>query len=352
MFNPLHKKALNILILGTGEEAWAFVRILQEVSKRLKIKLVGIVVIEKQNNLLLQYAQRRNIPIFSKKNLPKDEEIDLVIDTIGTEEATHILKKINRPTLNYVGAYLLYHIVEDLKDKIHLERKFSYNERMEMISALANSLADAIRNPVMAIGGFAKSILEAKEKDYNAIIKKATVILEEAKKLEKVLREISNLAKPYVLRKEVKDINEVLEELCMEFIPIFEEHKIKLVKKLEPEEIFTLFDVDLFKKALEVIFKVSIEVMKKGGILTITTELCWDFVLITIAYTAKEIEYWELESSLHTFFSWENTSYNYLNTAKKIIEDHGGKFIIYTQPEGGSKILIEMPIELPRKPPI
>ena len=206
MFNPLHKKALNILILGTGEEAWAFVRILQEVSKRLKIKLVGIVVIEKQNNLLLQYAQRRNIPIFSKKNLPKDEEIDLVIDTIGTEEATHILKKINRPTLNYVGAYLLYHIVEDLKDKIHLERKFSYNERMEMISALANSLADAIRNPVMAIGGFAKSILEAKEKDYNAIIKKATVILEEAKKLEKVLREISNLAKPYVLRKEVKDI--------------------------------------------------------------------------------------------------------------------------------------------------
>ncbi len=350
MFNRLHKKALNVLILGAGEEAWAFVKILQEVSKHLKIKLVGILALEGQNKSLLQYARHRKIPIFSKKELPQDEVIDLVIDTVGTKEAAQVIEKVNKPALSYVGAYLVYHIVEDLKNRIHLEMKFSYNERMEMISALANSLADAIRNPVMAIGGFAKSILEAKEKDYNAIIKKANVILEEAKKLERVLKEVSNLAKPYVLRKEVRDINEIIEEVCMDFLSNFEAHEIKLITKLEPEAIFTLIDKDLFKKALEAIFRVLIEVMEKGGILTVTTELCWDLVLISII--AKGIKDWNFESPLHTFFSWESKTSAYLNSAKKIIEDHGGNFIIHTTPEVGSKILIEMPIELPKKTPI
>ncbi len=353
MFKNIKKKDLNLFLIGSPEEAYTFINIFQEISQRLKINIVGVVSLGGKDNFLKKIVQR-GIKIFTEKDLPPEKNIDLVIDLAGTKKTLEIAKSIGSAIVNPLGAYIFYNIIEDLRDKIRLERQFCYNERMSMISALAHSLADTIRNPVTAIGGFAKSILETKSQDYDTFVKKAQIILEEAEKLERVLKEIYQLGKPYVLRKEVGNINELIEEICRKFSPTFAEKGITVIKKLEEEEeeLYTLIDTELFKRGIESIFRAIVETIQRSSILTITTEVCLDAILITIIIAGKGMTKWEFGTPLQPLFPWENKIAAYLNMARKVIEDHGGKFIIYSEPNIGNKILIELPIELPSKPPV
>lgn len=353
MFDNLNKKNVRVLLIGTGEEVWNFLKIFEEITKRIKIEPVGIIAPSTQPDALEKYAKFKHLPIFSFENVPEGLGVDLIIDLIGTEQVAVFSKKIKVPVLSYLAAYLFYNVIEELRNKIKLQKQLSYNERMAMITALANSLADKIRNSITAIGGFAKSILEdCKTPLPPSLTKKVNIILEEVKKLEMVLEEITLLGKPPVLRKEIGNINKIIEEVCQEFAALFEKQGIKIVKKLEPEMVKMSFDIELLKKSLEYIFKAAIDAMPKGGVLTINTQLCWDSVLISITDTGKGLERWELEDILQPLSSWRKETELYLIMARKIIEDHAGKFIIYSESNEGTKIIIELPIEIPPTPPL
>jgi len=353
MFNNLiNKKNIKVLIIASGEEVWNFLKIFEEICKRIKVEPVGVIVTSKSESLI-KYAQFKHIPIFSFNNVPQDLKIDLIIDLVGTDEVTPLSQRLKAPVLNFLAAYLLYNIIEEFRNRIKLEKQFSYNERIAMITALANSLADTIRNPITAIGGFAKSILEDGKNALPApIVKKVNIILEEVKKLEIVLKEITLLSKPPVLRKETGNINGIIEEVCEEFAPSFGKCGIKIVKKLEPEMVKMSFDIELLKKSLEYIFKAAINSMPEGGVLTINTQLCWDSVLISITDTGKGLQRWELDNILQPLSSWQGDTELYLIMARKIIEDHAGKFVIYSKPNEGTKVIIELSIEIPPTPPL
>ncbi|MDL1969778.1 MAG: ATP-binding protein [Candidatus Desulfofervidaceae bacterium] len=350
--NLIHKKNIKVLLVGSGEEAWTFLKIFEETLKRIKIELVGIITYLNAPDALEKYVKFKHLPIFSFENVPEDLEVDLIIDLIGTEEVAAFSQKIKAPVLNHLAAYLFYNIIEELRNKIKLQKQFDYNERIAMITALANSLADTIRNPITAIGGFAKSILEDCEPSLPfPIVKKVNIILEEVKKLEMVLKEITLLGKPPVLRKKIGNINEIIKKVCEEFAPLFDKHGVEIVKKLEPEMVKMSFDVELLKKSLEYVFKAAIGSMPEGGVLTVNTQLCWDSVLISITDTGKGLEQWQIENILQPLSSWQKEVELYLIMARKIIEAHAGKFTVYSKPNEGTKIIIELSIETPPPAP-
>jgi len=174
---------------------------------------------------------------------------------------------------------------------------------------------------------------------------------EETKKLENLLKELILLARPPVLRKQTEDINKVIETVCEKWSERCKTQNIKLIKELEPE-IITTFDVELMKKALDHIFKVAINSIPDSGTITVKTQLCWDSILITIADTGKGLKPWQIKNITQPLSSPTGEIEAALVTARKIVEDHAGKFTIESEPNKGTQILIELPIEFVTIPPI
>lgn len=90
-------------------------------------------------------------------------------------------------------------------------RKLQQTEKLAAIGEMSAFVAHEIRNPLFAIGGFARALLNQKnlnEKD----TRKVKIIYNESKRLEKILKIILNFARPAHGEDGEIDVNEVITE--------------------------------------------------------------------------------------------------------------------------------------------
>ncbi len=138
--------------------------------------------------------------------------------------------------------------------------KLVQEEKLDALDQMMEGVVHELRNPLTSIGGFARRILDnLPEGDPNR--KYARIILDEASRLEKMIKHLVELKTAAVSYKEPEDINGVIEEVLNRFQRWFEAEDVVVRTRLGEDLPVVSLDRENMKLALSHIVENSLEAM-------------------------------------------------------------------------------------------
>jgi signal transduction histidine kinase len=202
-----------------------------------------------------------------------------------------------------------------------------------------------IRNPLVTIGGFAKTLSRFTFTDTKIKVN-IDIIIEEVKHLEKILNNITDFAKPSKPEKIDVQICEIMENTCLLMENYFQEKHITLQKKYETGVPEAPVDPTQIKQVFLNILMNAVESMPDGGKLDVQIQYIDGSVKIYIVDAGKGMKQGVLQNIYDPFFTTKPSGTGVgLSVSLKIIEDHGGTIDAISEQGKGTTMLLTLPIK-------
>ncbi|MDZ7261950.1 MAG: ATP-binding protein [candidate division KSB1 bacterium] len=228
------------------------------------------------------------------------------------------------------------------------QERLLHAERLATTGKMAAHVAHEIRNPLVTIGGFARSILKSIDQDNNKADLKLTaqIITEEVRRLENILANVldfTRLAKPNFQR---EDINRIVTESCLLVRDEILAKNINITKSLDTSIAPIFMDPQQIKQVLLNILQNALYSMPNGGELYISTQqLNQEEVKVEIRDTGVGMSPEVLENMFNPFFTTKPTGTGLgLAITQQIIHSHGGKINVQSQVGVGTTFSFTLPL--------
>jgi signal transduction histidine kinase len=218
-------------------------------------------------------------------------------------------------------------------------------EKSLLLEEMAPVLAHEIRNPLGSIKGAAQYLRSESNTSENQ--KLIDVIIEEADRLNSVVSQFLNYAKPYTLNLKMQDVNQIIEKAIsvIEASPRLD--NIVIEKELRPDIPLIAVDSEqLVQVILNIAFN-AIEAMQAEGTLIFRTSKIesgdGEAVGISIRDTGKGIKKEEMKNIFKPFFTTKERGVGLgLAICQRIIRNHGGHIKVKSLPMQGSIFYIRL----------
>ncbi|MBI5102870.1 MAG: PAS domain S-box protein [Nitrospirae bacterium] len=213
-------------------------------------------------------------------------------------------------------------------EKHRLMEQLAEAEKLSALGRIAANVADEIRNPLTAVGGFARRLRKIADSDKER--QYAEYISSEVDRLERILRDVLAFSRKRSPLLEDHDIREILDEALkaskergrMQSIVINKEYGDSAVVRV---------DKSLVGEAVEKLVANALDAMPGGGTLTLTTDRevvrGVPYVRVRIKDEGEGIPPEKLEKIFEPFFTTRTSPKGTglgLSIAKGIIEEEGG----------------------------
>ncbi|MGA1825330.1 MAG: two-component system sensor histidine kinase NtrB [bacterium] len=239
--------------------------------------------------------------------------------------------------------------------ELKMEEELRHHGRLKILGELSSSIVHEIKNPLAGIGLMTISIME-RLKEKNSIHKDLGNVLQEIQRLEKLLENLMNFAKPSAFKLTDTDIHTIIDSTLRLLNKKFKVGKIN-VKEIFASNIPQIpIDSAKMKQVFFNILLNSIEAMPTGGEITITTTILPEEdaqhnekkqLQILIHDTGIGIKEEYLSSIFDPFFSKSLHGVGLgLSIAYKIIELHHGCITAQSHEGAGTSIKICIPLEV------
>ncbi len=223
-------------------------------------------------------------------------------------------------------------------------------EKLASLGRLTADVAHEIRNPLTAVGGFARRLNKIattpKEKEY------AEIMLSEVDRLEKILRDVLTFSRDARSHLEKNDLRDVVQDALKIYEDMFDEQSIKVELRTEEGILPVLMDKDQVRQALRNLVNNAIDAMDKGGTLTVTCgrEDLHDvtYMFLRVSDTGAGIVEEDLPLIFEPFFSTKTSVHGTglgLSITRKIMEEHGGFIRAENISGGGSAFTLYFPFQ-------
>lgn len=364
-------------VAGAIENAWIFEKV-EQAEKELEMLFDSITdllyytdenyVIKKVNRAFLQKIGKNQMEVLNKKcfqiihkseHPPKNCPHRLAMETKRA--------KIGELEENYLdGVYLVssspifdkegrlrgtINIARDVSEIRALREKISSMEKMAALGEMAAKVAHEIRNPLLAIGGFAKRLIreitDEKLKEY------VRVIVEETRRLENILNETLSFVRPQPLAKTEFNVSNLIYDIANLTEATLKEKNNNLIIQIE-RDFLLLGSYDKLKEVLLNLVSNAHEATE-GGTIIIRVKKPQDklseeerereFFVIEVEDNGTGISKENLKKIFNPFFTTKITGTGLgLAIAKKIIEEHGGIIKVDSELNRGSIFSVYLPI--------
>jgi PAS domain S-box-containing protein len=269
----------------------------------------------------------------------------IILDKDGGERIMSIVRSPLKDAYgNCIGSVGL---CSDITEKRRLEEKIRDRERLAYIGQLTTLLAHEIRNPLSSVK-MNVQILSRKLRLYGNDLRRMEIVGSEIKKLETILDEVLNFAKPMKLSFETVDVNEIIEEVLGTVNEKMNEKHIRIKKNFRRNLPKILLDRGKTGQAILNVILNSIEASKPNGNLKVVTDsgkvLEKLIVKITISDSGVGIADENLKNIFEPFFTTklQGTGLG-LTNVKKVIEAHGGFIRVDSELGRGTSVCIFLP---------
>jgi phosphoserine phosphatase RsbU/P len=228
--------------------------------------------------------------------------------------------------------------------KEHVEFFQSLAGQLGLAVRSAQLVAHQIRNPVHAIGGFARRLCrklpQGSENQHYA-----EIIIQEAQRLEQMVKEIVETAVIFIPREEEHDLNQVIRGALGIIKGSLEEKDIVLTLELAPDLPPLTMDVGNMKRVILQLVANALEAMPPGGQLHLKTSVQDGFVELMVQDNGRGIPEDILPHIFDTFFSTKPAGPGLgLPIVHRIITQHHGEIIIDSTVNVGATITVRLPV--------
>ncbi len=263
-----------------------------------------------------------------------------------TEDQVQMLVTVaSRAALAIENAEAYKNLEEKILQLEEAQERLIRSERLAVIGNMAAYIAHEIRNPLVTIGGFARTISRTSNQDSHAR-QGADIIVEEVNRLEKILTNITDYGKPLKPVKGMFHINELLENTCSLMGPYLKSSNIQLIKKFGESSCPVIMDSTQIKQVFVNLMKNAVESMLDGGTLTLETTSNDKYAKVYISDTGKGISADAIQRVFEPFFTTKADGTGIgLAVSKKIVDEHGGSIRVKSSGQSGTTFSVYLPIK-------
>jgi PAS domain S-box-containing protein len=249
------------------------------------------------------------------------------------------------------AADLVYGIGIDVTERRALEKRAADAEALSAMGELAMNLAHEIRNPlnaaVLQLHLLNRNLdrIEAEEATRAALKDRAHIVGDEIGRLNRLLTEFLELARPRGIAREPVHLPRLVDEV----LDLEEESArgrgITIVRDLPADGCVAIGDREKLKQVTINLVVNALEAMKHGGRLTLRVRPEGERVVLTVEDTGPGIASELLPNVFDPFFTTKEAGTGLgLSIVRKIVDQHGGDVDIASERDQGARVVVSIPI--------
>jgi len=215
-------------------------------------------------------------------------------------------------------------------------------EKMALVGKITSSIAHSIRNPLMVIGGFARTLLKGSPEDDERRSYLESIV-RETRQLEEVLSEVLDYSESLFPVMDLWDLNKLLSNALDELGGALEQTGVICQQELSAELPMVQIDYKQISYCVKTIISTALAAMEKGGELRVETELDGDGVLVRISDSGAALTKKAQDALTAPFFLTQEMGAGVgLSLCKTILERQGSSLSISNRPGGGNTYSIRL----------
>ncbi len=229
-----------------------------------------------------------------------------------------------------------YLVDRDRKHRTQLER----DRYLADVGRIATVIVHDLKNPLIAIEGFARRIKEGRGKTDTAV----QVILNSADQMQKIVTSVLDFSRPLQLDLREVDLRDIVQRAGESCRVTAEQREVILSVDLPPVPIYASIDGFHLERALVNLITNAIEASGKDQRVSILLVACITMIAIKIIDKGSGMEKKILENIFVPFYTKKRDGTGLgMPIAKKVIEGHRGKIQVSSKPGQGTEVAIELP---------
>lgn len=230
----------------------------------------------------------------------------------------------------------------DITSRTSQEKQRQQSEKLAIVGEMAMYLAHEIRNPLFAIGGFVGSLLKSPNLDATDK-EKAQIILEETKRLDRMLNDILNFTRPSAGAVGEVHLAPLMEQVAGLMRIGYGRSGYRFTVRADENLPSVVAGPGRIKQCLINCVKNSMEAMPEGGEIVLGARLEGDMVVLSVEDSGRGMTARELEKAFTPFFSTREGGTGLgLAMVRKIVEEFGGNASVESRPGLGTVVYIRL----------
>ncbi len=238
-------------------------------------------------------------------------------------------------------------LIKDMREIRELEEKVRRSERLASMGRLAAGMAHEIRNPLSSIRGFAQFFLN-RFQDQKTEREYASIMIREVDRLNRVITELLDFARPKEPRREPCSMEEVIDYALRLTANDMGKKRVEVEKNYEGHLPPIEADHEQLAQAFLNLFLNALDAVGESGKIIVGLKKDTDrsVMNITIADTGTGIPLEDRERIFEPFFSTKKKGTGLgLAIVHRIIEMHGGEIRAESVAGGGTVFRIGLPVQ-------
>ena len=267
-------------------------------------------------------------------------------DSFTDEDSKILIILANHMAVAMENADLYRNLQNSMAELRETQEQLIQSAKLAAIGELASNVAHEINNPLTSIIGFAE--LSKEDGDIESIRKSLDIIEKESLRARDIVKQLLGFARKKPLQLTEVNINAVVKEVVA-----FSSSQTRMGRVKVSEEYsdipMTTGDVDQLKQVFLNIITNAIHSMPEGGDIAIRTFTRGEYILVSLSDTGHGITEDVRNRIFEPFFSTkkEKGTGLGLSISYRIIQDHGGRIDVESEPGKGSTFTVRLPQKLP-----
>ncbi len=246
-------------------------------------------------------------------------------------------------------------VLDDLTRFEQIERRMQESEKWAVLGRLAASVAHEIRNPLVAIRGLAEFLGEELTAEQAGHLR---VIVGEVDRLNKVVEQLLNLARPETTHLRRIALGDLLTELLLLVRHEATRHQVAIRSEWLSEPVYVSIDPEKMKQAFLNVTLNALQAMERGGTLTVRMKMARsaglpplptaaETVVVEFADDGPGIPPEHLGLVFEPFFTTRPHGTGLgLAITRKILDLHQGRVTIDSAPGQGTRVRLALPVDV------
>ncbi len=248
------------------------------------------------------------------------------------------------------GDAVVYGIGIDVTERRALEKRAADAEALSAMGTLALNLAHEIRNPLNAaklqLHLLTRDVGKLAEEDArSALIRRSEIVGDEIARLNRLLTEFLELARPRGITREPVRLSELVDSVLSLERVAAEARGVRIVRHLK-QGLAALGDAEKLRQVVLNLVVNALEAMKDGGVLTVSVTEEPDGVVMSIQDTGSGIDTGVLPQVFDPFFTTKEGGTGLgLSIVRKIVDQHRGEVRLDTVIGKGTTVSVRLPMK-------